>query len=156
LNSIEIAIPHLRERAADIPILANGFLAKYSQKYQRNIGSISSHALDKLLAYQWPGNIRELDHLIERAVLMATSNELQAEDLLLKAPAPSNTSGNTPDLEINNANTDNDWAQLSMEQAEEKLISLVLRRFSGNAKEAANSLGYSKSAFYRRLEKFGI
>lgn len=161
LNSIEIAIPPLRERTADIPILANDFLAKYSQKYQRNIASISSHALDKLLTYQWPGNIRELDHLIERAVLMASSHELQADDLLLKAPAPSNplsnTSGNTSDLASNTIEkTDSDWAQLSMEQAEEKLISLVLRRFSGNAKEAANSLGYSKSAFYRRLEKFGL
>lgn len=152
LNSIEIAIPALRERVADIPILANNFLAKYSQKYQRNITDISSNALKQLLSYQWPGNIRELDHLIERAVLMASSNELQADDLLLKAPLVTpNATGTTTD----EANAD-DWAQLSMEQAEEKLISLVLRRFSGNAKEAALSLGYSKSAFYRRLEKFGL
>jgi len=83
--------------------------------------------------------------LIERAVLMASTSELQADDLLLKASIAS----------TNNTKNE-DWAQLSMEQAEEKLISLVLRRFSGNAKEAAHSLGYSKSAFYRRLEKFGL
>jgi len=155
LNSIEIAIPPLRERVADIPILANDFLVKYSQKYQRNITSISSNALDQLLSYQWPGNIRELDHLIERAVLMASSNELQADDLLLKAPVVHNATVDTADDVTGNANAD-DWAQLSMEQAEKKLISLVLRRFSGNAKEAAISLGYSKGAFYRRLEKFGL
>jgi len=149
LNSIEIQIPPLRERTADIPILASNFLNKYSQKYQRNINSISTVAMDKLIAYQWPGNIRELDHLIERAVLMAATNELQADDLLLKSSIKhlSNTADTVHD---------EDWAQLSMEQAEKKLISLVLRRFSGNAKEAAHSLGYSKSAFYRRLEKFGL
>jgi len=149
LNSIEIQIPPLRERTADIPILASNFLNKYSQKYQRNINSISTVAMDKLIAYQWPGNIRELDHLIERAVLMAATNELQADDLLLKSSIKHLS--NTADT-VN----DEDWAQLSMEQAEKKLISLVLRRFSGNAKEAAHSLGYSKSAFYRRLEKFGL
>jgi len=149
LNSIEIQIPPLRERVADIPVLANNFLKKYSQKYQRNIDGISPVAMDKLIAYQWPGNIRELDHLIERAVLMAATNELQADDLLLKASLTNSNSRTDVD-------NNEDWAQLSMEQAEEKLISLVLRRFSGNAKEAAHSLGYSKSAFYRRLEKFGL
>jgi len=149
LNSIEIQIPPLRERVVDIPVLANNFLKKYSQKYQRNIDGISPVAMDKLIAYQWPGNIRELDHLIERAVLMAATNELQADDLLLKASLTNSNSRTDVD-------NNEDWAQLSMEQAEEKLISLVLRRFSGNAKEAAHSLGYSKSAFYRRLEKFGL
>jgi transcriptional regulator with PAS, ATPase and Fis domain len=103
-----------------------------------------------LLAYQWPGNIRELDHLIERAVLMATSSILQADDLMIKANV--NKEGNT----AQNLTSDEDWAQLSMEQAEGKLIGLVMKRFHGNAKEAAKALGYSKSAFYRRLEKFGL
>ncbi|MCO4798771.1 MAG: sigma-54-dependent Fis family transcriptional regulator [Colwelliaceae bacterium] len=150
LNSIEINIPPLRDRQADIPVLANNFLKKYNHKYQRNIDKISVSAMDKLLAYQWPGNIRELDHLIERAILMATSTELQADDLLIKASA-------TQDKNISpNNENDEDWAQLSMEQAEGKLIALVMKRFHGNAKDAAKSLGYSKSSFYRRLEKFGL
>jgi DNA-binding NtrC family response regulator len=150
LNSIEINIPPLRDRQADIPVLANNFLKKYNHKYQRNINKISAPAMDKLLAYQWPGNIRELDHLIERAILMATSTELQADDLLIKAST-------TQDKNISpNNENDEDWAQLSMEQAEGKLIALVMKRFHGNAKDAAKSLGYSKSSFYRRLEKFGL
>ncbi|MEW6990560.1 sigma-54-dependent transcriptional regulator [Colwelliaceae bacterium 6441] len=150
LNSIEINIPPLRDRLADIPVLANNFLKKYNQKYQRNIDKISVAAMNELLAYQWPGNIRELDHLIERAILMATSTELQADDLLIKA------SGSTNKNLTSNTASDDDWAQLSMEQAEGKLIALVMKRFEGNAKEAAKSLGYSKSSFYRRLDKFGL
>ena len=148
LNSIEIHIPPLRERLADINILANNFLTKYKQKYLRDISGIAATAMEQLLTYHWPGNIRELDHLIERAVLMTSNNELQVADLLIKSSTAAAQ---------NNGIADNDnWAQLSMDQAEKKLISLVLRRFQGNAKEAANSLGYSKSAFYRRLEKFGL
>jgi len=154
LNSIEINIPSLRDRLADIPLLANNFLEKYRHKYHRDIEQISVAAMDKLLAYQWPGNIRELDHLIERAVLMATSRVLQADDLLIKASA--NTERSTEKSSNESLDSDDDWAQLSMEQAEGKLIGLVMRRFHGNAKDAAKALGYSKSAFYRRLEKFGL
>jgi len=154
LNSIEINIPSLRDRLADIPLLANNFLEKYRHKYHRDIEQISVAAMDKLLAYQWPGNIRELDHLIERAVLMATSKVLQADDLLIKASA--NTERSTEKSSDKSLDSDDDWAQLSMEQAEGKLIGLVMRRFHGNAKDAAKALGYSKSAFYRRLEKFGL
>jgi len=154
LNSIEINIPSLRERLADIPVLANNFLEKYSQKYQRNVNQISALAMDKLLAYQWPGNIRELDHLIERAILMTTSNELQADDLLLKSSI--STQENNENNAAQSAQSNAEWTQLSMEEAEGKLIGLVMKRFHGNAKEAAKSLGYSKSAFYRRLDKFGL
>jgi DNA-binding NtrC family response regulator len=162
LNSIEINIPSLRNRLADLPLLANNFLEKYRQKYQRDIKQISVAAMDKLLAYQWPGNIRELDHLIERAVLMTTSKVLQADDLLIKASNSVAMSieknilpnlGSSSDL---STGSNEYWAQLSMEQAEGKLIGLVMKRFHGNAKEAAKALGYSKSAFYRRLEKFGF
>jgi len=155
LNSIEIHIPPLRERLADIPVLANNFLSKHSQKYQRNIARISSSAMDKLVGYQWPGNIRELDHLIERAVLMASGDELQTDDLLIKTNMANDNITEQSNASQNSVN-DDDWAQLSMEEAEGKLIALVMRRFHGNAKEAAKSLGYSKSSFYRRLDKFGL
>jgi len=153
LNSIEINIPPLRERAEDIPLLAVQFLAKHNQKYNQNIKVISTNAMDKLLNYPWPGNIRELDHLIERAVLMSNTDEILPNDLLLKQ---SSEADNLDFKENTSADSDKIWAQLSMEEAEEKLIALVLRRFHGNAKEAAKSLGYSKSSFYRRLEKFGL
>jgi len=158
LNSIEINIPSLRHRLADIPLLANNFLQKHSQKYQRDINEISVAAMDKLLAYQWPGNIRELDHLIERAVLMTTSTSLQADDLLIKSTSNTdkNNETSTQDKVSQSSTSDDDWAHLSMEQAEGKLIGLVMKRFHGNAKEASKALGYSKSAFYRRLEKFGF
>lgn len=151
LNSVEIHLPALRDRKADIPILATNFLAKYNQKYQRSVMSIDSLAMKKLMEYQWPGNIRELDHLIERAVLMATSVEIGAEDLPINTQQYSATN-NLNDHQSN----DHEWVDLSMEEAESKLIGLVMRKYQGNAKEAAKSLGYSKSAFYRRLEKFGL
>lgn len=151
LNSVEIHLPALRDRKADIPILATNFLAKYNQKYQRSVMSIDSLAMKKLMEYQWPGNIRELDHLIERAVLMATSAEIGAEDLPINTQQYSAT--NNPNDHQSN---DHEWVDLSMEEAESKLIGLVMRKYQGNAKEAAKSLGYSKSAFYRRLEKFGL
>ncbi len=147
VNSIEIILPPLRDRQEDIEILARQFLEKHSIKYQREISDISSEAMESLRHYSWPGNVREMDHLIERAVLMSTDTQIQASDLLLKQE-PSEL------LEPGGSNID--WTEFTLEQAEKKLIELVLRKHNGNAKEAATSLGYSRSAFYRRLEKFGL
>ncbi|WP_299080944.1 sigma-54 dependent transcriptional regulator [uncultured Paraglaciecola sp.] len=143
LNSIEIAMPSLRHRQEDIEPLAEQILQRYTRKYRRHVTAFSDSAKSKMKAYTWPGNVRELDHLIERATLMAKDSVIQAEDLLL----PTSKSHNDEDSE---------WANMSLEQAERKLIVMALNKFKGNAKQAAQMLGYSKSAFYRRLEKFAL
>lgn len=144
LNGIEIRLPSLVKRPEDILPLANQFIKKNCQKYGRAELILSSEAQDALQEYSWPGNIRELQHLMERAVLLATGEQIFAEDLML------------PSGENNQSTMVDDWTTLTMEEAEKKLIGLVLNKHKGNAKEAAESLGYSKSAFYRRLEKFDI
>jgi DNA-binding NtrC family response regulator len=145
LNSIEIKMPPLRERIEDIQPLSDYCLRKYSTKYRRNVVAFTHNALTRMLEYAWPGNVRELDHLIERAVLMAPDTHIDTDHLLLDSSQAAQLS---PD--------ENDWSDMTMEQAEQKLIRLVMRKYHGNAKEAAKSLGYSKSAFYRRLEKFNL
>ncbi|WP_448568087.1 sigma-54-dependent transcriptional regulator [Thalassotalea ganghwensis] len=142
LNSIEIKLPSLTERQEDIIPLALMFLKKYAG--QRAL-SFSVQAQQSLLDYAWPGNIRELNHVIERAVLLARSDVIDDDDLMLPAQRSSSSKS-----------SDEDWADLTMEQAEKKLIEIVLRKYKGNARDAALSLGYSKSAFYRRMEKFGL
>ena len=145
LNSIEIYLPTLAERAEDIIPLAQSFLAKFIKKASVR-KSFSLEAEQALQAYDWPGNIRELNHVIERAVLLSTTSVIEEQDLMLRSNSTNNA----------NQGSDSDWSELTMEQAEKKLIAIVMRKYQGNAKKAALSLGYSKSAFYRRLEKFDL
>jgi DNA-binding NtrC family response regulator len=145
LNSIEIKIPPLRERVEDIQSLSESCLRKYSAKYRRDIVAFTADAMTRMQEYAWPGNVRELDHLIERAVLMTPDKQVDVGHLLLDT-----------DQANQFLSTADDWSHMTMEQAERKLIGLVMRKYHGNAKEAAKSLGYSKSAFYRRLEKFNL
>ncbi len=140
LNTVEIALPPLRDRREDIPILAQSFLDRFSQKYRRQIDAFSPDAEAALLKHHWPGNIRELSHAVERAVLMAREETVQVEDLGLRSGSTS-----VPRLE-----------DLSLDEVERYLIRRTLDRNDGNAKRAADTLGLSRSAFYRRLEKYGI
>lgn len=140
LNTVEIALPPLRDRREDIPLLAQSFLERFSKKYRREIATFSSAAAAALLKHHWPGNIRELSHSVERAVLMARGSTVENEDLGLRSGASA-----VPRLE-----------DLSLDEVERYLIRRTLDRNDGNAKRAADTLGLSRSAFYRRLEKYGI
>ncbi len=140
LNTVEIALPPLRDRPEDIPILARSFLVRFSKKYRRSIEAFTSAAEAALLNHHWPGNIRELSHAVERAVLMAKGESVELEDLGLRPGATA-----VPRLE-----------DLSLDEVERYLIRRTLDRNDGNAKKAADTLGLSRSAFYRRLEKYGI
>ena len=140
LNTIQIHLPPLRERREDIPRLADFFLAQQQQRYRKTLAGFEPSALEALHHYPWPGNIRELSHVIERAVLMARKERIQIDDLGLGANRQRTTS-----LE-----------EMSMEDVEKFLIQKTLARFEGNARKAAESLGFSRSAFYRRLEKHGL
>lgn len=140
LNTLVITIPPLRERLEDIQPLAMNFIDQFSAKYHKARLTLSQDAIDKLKQHNWPGNIRELSHTIERAVLLATSNEILAQQLLLDI---ADTVSNAMVLQ-------------PLEQAERQLIEKAMSVTSGQVIEAAKLLDISRNAFYRRLEKFGI
>ncbi len=137
LNTIEIRIPPLRQRGADIPALALHFLARHSLRYRKHIQSFEPAALQAMLDHPWPGNVRELDHAVERATLMARGDAIAMRDLGLHAGGDGG-----PSLE-----------QMSLEDVERLLVQKAMARFGGNVSQAARALGLSRSALYRRLEK---
>jgi len=140
LNTVEIHVPALRERREDIPALAVHFLTRYASRYRRPIQGFEASALQLLMQYSWPGNVRELEHTLERAVLMCRGNEIQRADLGLDMLRPQSQS-----LE-----------ELSLESVEAILIRKALQRFQGNVSQAAEILGLSRGALYRRMEKYGL
>src|SRR5881227_2256860 len=140
LNTIEIPLPPLRERREDIMSLANHFLRQHAQRYRKELVGFDETARDRLLQHSFPGNVRELDHVIERAVLMARGSHLKAADLGLTSGG-----GETKSLE-----------DMSLEEVEAFLIKKALARNNGNARKAAEALGLSRSAFYRRLQQYGL
>lgn len=144
LNTIELHIPALRERAEDITPLANHFIAKHGQKYGRPELSLSKTAQLALTAYTWPGNIRELSHMMERAVILCHGSRIEDKDLQLTSS------------ELQVKHRDNPLPLMPLEKAEQLLIHQALKQTGGLAVEAAELLGISKSAIYRRMEKFAI
>jgi DNA-binding NtrC family response regulator len=140
LNTVEIHVPPLRQRREDIPALAQLFLGIHGQHYRKAPRGLEPAAMQALLSYSWPGNVRELDHAIERAVLMAAGETIGVADLVLKTPRES-----AGRLE-----------EMSLEEVEGYLIKRTLARFGGNVSRAAESLGLSRSALYRRLERFSL
>jgi DNA-binding NtrC family response regulator len=140
LNTIEIRLPPLRARREDIPLLANHFLRQYAQRYRKGLTGFDSPAMQSLLDYAWPGNVRELDHAVERAVLMAQDDMVRPSDLGLRLGREGATR-----LE-----------EMSLEEMECLLIRKALSRYEGNVSQAAEALGLSRSALYRRLKKYGL
>jgi len=140
LNTIEIRLPALRERREDIPLLAAHFLRQHAEHYRKAITGFEEGAMKALLAHTWPGNVRELDHAVERAVLMTQSDAIRAADLALRSGREG-----PPRLE-----------EMSLEDVEALLIKKALARFDGNVSHAANALGLSRSALYRRLQRYGL
>ena len=140
LNTIEIALPPLRDRREDIIPLANNFLSQHAQRYRKELVGFDETARDRLLQHSFPGNVRELDHVIERAVLMSRGSHLKAADLGLTSGG-----GESKTLE-----------DMSLEEVEAFLIKKALARNNGNARKAAEALGLSRSAFYRRLQQYGL
>ena len=141
LNTIEIRLPSLRDRGRDIELLANHFLRIYIERYRKKISGFDAGAMQSLREHPWPGNVRELDHAIERAVLLCPGPMIRATDLSLRPPAP----GAAVRLE-----------EMSLEEVEKHLIQRTLARHEGNVSKAAEALGLSRSALYRRLQKFGL
>ena len=140
LNTIEIHLPPLRERREDVPLLAAHFLSTHSQRYRKRISGFDHAAMQLLLDNPWQGNVRELNHVIERAILMAQESQIKPADLALRASREG-----SPRLE-----------DMSIEEVEAFLIKKALARYSGNVSHAANALGLSRSALYRRLQRYGL
>jgi len=140
LNTIEIHLPPLRERREDIPLLGAHFLATHAQRYRKRIGGFDRAALQLMLENPWQGNVRELNHVIERAVLMAQDSQIKPADLALRSGREV-----SPRLE-----------DMSIEEVEAFLIKKALARYNGNVSHAANALGLSRSALYRRLQRYGL
>ncbi len=143
INTIEIEIPPLRERFEDIPLLANHFLKHYASKYDKSVTKISEAAMSRMHKHPWPGNIRELQHALERAIILTGSNVLQPEDFNF-TPSAGKEDGQ---LSLD---------QYNLEEVEKLLIRKVLKKYNGNITQAASELGLTRSSLYRRLEKYGL
>ena len=141
LNTIELHLPPLRDRRADIDSLAMTFLRQHARHYRKNVDGFEDKARRALAEFSWPGNIRELDHAIERAVLMVQGKMIRVSDLGLRA-ATEDGVGTLEDM--------------NLEEVERLLIQKALARYNGNVSHAAKALGLSRSALYRRLERYRL
>jgi DNA-binding NtrC family response regulator len=139
LNTIEIRLPPLRDRREDIPVLAKTFLEPLARRYRKRISGFDAGAMRALIEHTWPGNVRELEHAVERAALLATGERIVASDLLLRPSADKTR------LE-----------DLSLEEVDCFLVKKALERHEGNVSRAADALGLSRSALYRRMERYGL
>ena len=141
INTIEIHIPPLRDRGEDVLLLADYFLQRYIHKYKKEINGLSREAKQKLMRYHWPGNVRELQHAIERAVILSDSSLLKPANFMLQ-PQPEKK-------------VDTDEI-LNLEQLERHAIERAMKRSEGNLSRAAEYLGITRYALYRKLEKLGL
>ena len=141
INTIEIPIPPLRERGKDILLLARHFLNRYCYKYKKEITVFTRDTQQKLLQYNWPGNVRELQHAVERAVILAPGKLLEPDNFMLRPPYSSTTG----DLET-----------LNLMELEQKAIEKAMKKCEGNISRAAEMLGITRFALYRKLEKYEI
>jgi len=140
LNTVEIHVPPLRDRKEDIPLLAAHFLNRHVGRYRKEITGFDSSCVQVLLDYPWPGNVRELDHTVERAVLMASGEQVRASDLGLPARV-----GEAPR-----------WEEMTLDEVERMMIEHAMTRAGGDVSAAAQALGLSRGSLYRRLEKYGL
>jgi DNA-binding NtrC family response regulator len=140
INTVEIHLPALRERREDIPLLAMHFLNRSRSRYRKQMTGFSPAAMQQMMQYPWPGNVRELEHAVERAVLLCRGEEIEPANLAIATAKSSSTN----------------FENMSIDEVEALLIRKVLRRCDGNISQAAEALGLSRAALYRRIEKYGL
>ena len=144
INTVEITIPPLRERPEDISDFISFYLNMFREKYHKSHLSITKEAADILQAHNWPGNVREIQHTIERGVIMADENEIEPEDFNLAVSNPGIT------------DSDIGFDNLSLQEIEKMMVKKALDKHDGNISKAASELGLTRAALYRRLEKFNL
>jgi DNA-binding NtrC family response regulator len=145
INTVEIDLPPLREREDDVLLLARHFLEEYADTYNAATEGFTDEARSALHQYHWPGNVRELKHTIERAVILSESTEIAPNDLRFSAPSPESSS----DAEAS-------FDTLNLNDLEQKAVRKALSKHGGNVSQAAEELGISRRALYRRIEKYGL
>jgi DNA-binding NtrC family response regulator len=150
LNTVVLKLPSLRERIDDIIPMANHFLNVFSEKYHKQHLFFSEKALTALLTYQWPGNIRELNHMIERSVVLSTGEEICLAQLAL-TPLENNSQNSQ-----HNIDDYSDDLERTLDDIDSEVIQRRLQRHGGNMVDVAKSLGLSRSAFYRRIDKYNL
>jgi two-component system, NtrC family, response regulator HydG len=143
INTVEIHLPSLKERLDDIEPLTNHFLEIYCKKYKMPIKRISPNTLKRLEKHLWPGNIRELQHSVERAVIMSESNILEPQDFFISQKDEDKIE------KLSNSN-------MNLEETEKMLIRKVVDKHGGNISRAAKELGLTRASLYRRIEKYGL
>ncbi len=141
LNTVEIRVPPLRDRKEDLPELAAHFLRQKTDRYRKLVTGFDQTAMQALMSHSWPGNVRELDHAIERAVLMSEGSTIKAGDLALR---------------LGGRESSNRLEEMSIEEVESFLIKKSLSRYQGNVSHAASALGLSRSALYRRIQRYSL
>lgn len=142
INTVEVKMPSLAERPEDIEILVDHFLKVFGKKYKKPNMRIDAGTLNKLKKHNWPGNIRELEHAVERAVILGEGNKLEANDFMLGQAKASKSKSEEESLNI----TEN----------EKRLILKALDLHNGNVTRAAKELGLDRLALYRRMQKYGL
>ena len=140
INTVEIHLPALRDRREDIPLLAQHFLNRNRARYRKQVDSFSAEAMQQMMQYAWPGNVRELEHTVERAVLLCRGEEIEPANLAITAARSSAQS----------------YDDMSIDEVEALLVRKMMRRCNGNVTQAAEGLGLSRAALYRRIEKYGL
>ena len=148
VNTIEINLPPLRERIDDIPLLAEHYFNHYVKKYNKQVRTISPALIKRMQKYHWPGNIRELQHAMERAVIMSQGSVLEAEQFLF--------SGSSQQQKQDKGSEELSLENYDLEKVEKILIRKVLQKHNGNISKAASELGLTRSSLYRRLEKYEL
>lgn len=142
INTVELQIPSLRERTDDIPLLVEHFLGVYCKKYKMPAKRLHASTFKRLEKHNWPGNIRELQHAVERAVILSETNILQPQDFFLSP--------------IEEGNQKVSFANMNLEETEKMLIRKVIDKHGGNISKAAKELGLTRASLYRRIEKYGL
>jgi two-component system, NtrC family, response regulator HydG len=140
INTVEIKLPPLRERKEDIPVLIEHYLDLYKKKYQKPELRINQSTLEKLQHYRWAGNVRELQHATERAVILCASKKLKSTDFL-------------PDM---GSSAKEEKSAISIQEVEKEAIDKAIRKHNGNLSQAAQELGLGRSTLYRKMKKYGL
>ena len=137
INTIQIEVPPLRDRGNDVLVLADFFLKKYASKYNKPNLKMNQQAQEKLLKYSWPGNIRELQHTVEKAVILSENNVLKPEDFFMR---PISSGKNiTPEM--------------TLDEMEKRMINLAIEKNGGNLSAAAEQLGITRQTLYNKIKK---
>ena len=142
LNTVEIIVPPLRDRLEDISLLLQHFIDKYCKKYNKKVKSFNQEAIDRLKSYNWPGNIREFQHAVERAIIMSDDEKLSEADFFFLTRSQRDFFIDSPIM--------------NLEEMEKSLILKAVNLHEGNISKAAADLGLTRASLYRRLEKHGL